>query len=50
MILYDSRGTQHPSGLAYTESNAKLAVAKNDLNLDSGAQFFARFLEREAQS
>ncbi len=50
MILYDSRGTQHPSGLTYTESNAKLAVAENGLNLGSGAQFFARFLESGVQS
>ena len=47
MILYDSRRTGSPSGLAYTEANAKLAVAKNGLNLGSGAQFFARFLQKE---
>lgn len=47
MILYDSRGLANPSGLAYTEANAKQAVAENGLNLASGAQFFARFLEQE---
>ena len=49
MVLYDSEGMPHPSGLAYTESNAKLAVAENGLNLSSGAQFFARFLEKKSK-
>jgi 2,3-bisphosphoglycerate-independent phosphoglycerate mutase len=49
MVLYDSEGMHHPSGLAYTESNAKLAVAENGLNLSSGAQFFARFLEKKSK-
>ena len=49
MVLYDSEGMHHPSGLAYTESNAKLAVAENGLNLSSGAQFFARFLEKQSK-
>jgi 2,3-bisphosphoglycerate-independent phosphoglycerate mutase len=49
MILYDSKGIQHPSGLTYTESNAKLAVAENGLNLGSGAQLFARFLEKKSK-
>ena len=49
MVLYDSQGIQHPSGLAYTESNAKLAVAENGLNLGSGAEFFARFLEKRSK-
>lgn len=47
MVLYNSLGMQNPSGLAYTESNAKFAVAENGLNLSSGAQFFARFLEKK---
>lgn len=50
MILYDSRRTGSPSGLAYTEANAKLAVAENGLNLGSGAQFFARFLQKEPRA
>ena len=49
MVLYDSRGTARPSGLAYTEANAKQAVAENGLNLDSGAEFFARLLDTGAR-
>lgn len=45
MVLYDSRGAAQPSGLTYTEANAKKAVAANGLDLDSGAKFFARFLK-----
>jgi len=44
MALYDSRGVRQPSGLAYTEANARTAVAENGLNLKSGAEFFARFI------
>ncbi|MCL7487304.1 MAG: cofactor-independent phosphoglycerate mutase [Desulfobulbaceae bacterium] len=49
MLLYDSRGTEQPSGLAYSEANVQRAVAENGLNLDSGARFIARFLEKESQ-
>jgi len=49
MVIYDSRGVAHPSGLAYTEANAKQAVAENGLNLGSGAAFFAHFLQTDEQ-
>lgn len=49
MLLYDSRGTEQPSGLAYSEANVQRVVAENGLNLDSGARFIARFLEKESQ-
>ncbi len=47
MLIYDSRGTAHPAGLSYTEAHAKQAVAKNGLNLPSGAAFFRRFLQQD---
>ncbi len=46
MVLYDSRGVQQPSGLTYTESNARLAVAKNGLNIPCGKDFFTRFIDQ----
>ena len=45
LFLYDSHGTRHPAGCAYTEETIK-AVAES---LESGAAFFARFLQKEAQ-
>lgn len=44
MVMYDSRKTARPSGRAYTEANAKQAVEANNLNLGSGAEFFAYLL------
>ncbi|MEA2116010.1 MAG: cofactor-independent phosphoglycerate mutase [Thermodesulfobacteriota bacterium] len=49
MFIYDSRGSSHPAGMHYTEENIKAEVKKNGLSLDSGAEFFGRFLEREIQ-
>ena len=47
LFLYDSRGVAAPSGLAYTEANVEKAVARNGLDLPSGAAFFRRFVEQE---
>lgn len=44
MVLYDSRGVSQPSGLSYSEANAKAAVMENGLELESGAAFFNRFI------
>ncbi len=44
MVLYDSQGVKQPSGLKYTESNARLAVGKNGLDLLRGKDFFTRFV------
>lgn len=44
MVLYDSRGVASPSDRPYTEEQAKQAVAASGLLLESGRQFFARFL------
>ncbi len=44
MVLYDSRGVDQPSGSAYSEANAKAAVAANGLNLKNGTEFFSRFI------
>ena len=49
MFLYDSRGISHPTGVRYTEANIKAEVKKSGLSLDSGAEFFARFLDRDIQ-
>ncbi len=45
MFLYDSQGTSKPAGCAYTEETIK-AVAES---LESGAAFFARFVQQEEQ-
>jgi len=45
MFIYDSRGIAHPGEVQYTEENIKAEVKKTGLNLDSGAEFFARFVE-----
>ena len=44
MVLYDSRGTDNPSGLPYTEANALDAVRQNGLDLASGTDFINRFI------
>jgi len=44
MLLFDSRGVKQPSGLSYSEANAKAAVAENGLFFKSGAEFFAYFV------
>lgn len=49
MFIYDSRGSSHPGGVLYTEENIKAEVKKTGLSLDSGAEFFARFLDRDKQ-
>ncbi len=46
MFLYDSRGTGGKSGVSYTEANIKAAVEHNGLSLESGAEFFARFVQQ----
>lgn len=43
MVLYDSNGVEQPSGVSYTESNAKDAVTENGLDLESGPEFINRF-------
>lgn len=50
MVLYDSRGTARPAGLAYTEANVIQAVAGGGLSLASGADFFARLLDSGVRS
>jgi 2,3-bisphosphoglycerate-independent phosphoglycerate mutase len=45
MFLYDSRGAGRKSGVSYTEANIK-ATAEY---IESGAKFFARFVQHEAQ-
>ncbi|MFA5716593.1 MAG: cofactor-independent phosphoglycerate mutase [Desulfobulbaceae bacterium] len=45
MVLYDSRGSARPAGLASTEANAKQVVAAGGPSLASGADFFARLLD-----
>jgi 2,3-bisphosphoglycerate-independent phosphoglycerate mutase len=47
MFLYDSKGRVNPSGRTYTEANVLAAVKENGLQLESGAQFFRRFVEQE---
>lgn len=44
MVLYDSRGVENPSAMAYTEDNGHEAVRKNGLNLASGPDFISRFI------
>ncbi len=50
MFIYDSRGVAHPGGVTYTEENIKAAVAENGLNLNSGADFFNRFVEQDVRN
>lgn len=47
MVLYDSQGVSQPSGLPYSESNARLAVGKSGLNFSCGKDFFARFIGKK---
>lgn len=44
MVLYDSRKNAEGSGMTYTETQAKEAVAQNGLNLASGTDFIKRFI------
>ncbi|MDW7774450.1 MAG: cofactor-independent phosphoglycerate mutase [Desulfobulbaceae bacterium] len=44
MVLYDSRRLTPGSGLPYTESHVRDAVARNGLNLPSGSAFIKRFI------
>jgi len=44
MVIYDSRGVDSPGGCGYTEANVKKVVQVNGLELQSGAQFFKRFI------
>ena len=48
MFIYDSRGTDKPSGVQYTEENIKAVVQKNCSKLLSGAEFFAYFIEMDS--
>jgi len=50
MFIYDSRGITHSCGVDYTEANIKAEVKKNGLSLDSGAEFFGRFIEQDIQN
>jgi 2,3-bisphosphoglycerate-independent phosphoglycerate mutase len=45
MLLYDSRGVKLASGRSYSEANAKAAVGENGLSFESGAAFFAHFVQ-----
>jgi 2,3-bisphosphoglycerate-independent phosphoglycerate mutase len=47
MFLYDSRGIKPSSGVSYTEENIRAQVEESGLGLESGAAFFARFVELE---
>lgn len=49
MFIYDSRGVADPGGVRYTEETVKAAVEKTGLSLDSGAEFFIRFLGQDRQ-
>jgi 2,3-bisphosphoglycerate-independent phosphoglycerate mutase len=49
MFIYDSTGVNHPGGVRYTEELVQAAVAKNGLDLRSGAEFFVRFINRHKQ-
>ncbi|MDH3328201.1 MAG: cofactor-independent phosphoglycerate mutase [Desulfobulbaceae bacterium] len=49
MVLYDSRKLSQGSGLPYTESHVKTAVAKNGLNLANGSDFIKRFINPDEQ-
>jgi 2,3-bisphosphoglycerate-independent phosphoglycerate mutase len=47
MFIYDSQGITPPAGVRYTEENIKAVVKENGLSLNSGAEFFARFVEMD---
>ena len=49
MFIYDSRGVADPGGVRYTEETVMAAVKKTGLSLDSGAEFFTRFLGQDRQ-
>lgn len=44
MFLYDSRGVEQPADVSYTEANIIAAAEQSDLCLNSGAEFFTRFI------
>ncbi len=45
MFIYDSRGTAQAAGCAYTEAAITALVARQGRYIESGAAFFAHFLE-----
>lgn len=47
MFIYDSRGFEVPAACTYSEKNVIACVEKSGLALDSGADFFKRFVEQE---
>lgn len=47
MVIYDSRGRTNGSGVPYSETNAKEAVAVNGLELPNGTAFIKRFIYGE---
>ena len=49
MFIFDSRGITSSSGVPYTESFIQEAVKKSGLQLAGGADFFARFTEKDIQ-
>ena len=49
MFIYDSRGAVNPCGARYTEANIKDAVQQSGHDPDSGARFFARFINSDNQ-
>ncbi len=49
MFIYDSRGVVSPAGVPYTEVLVQETVGKSGLQLASGADFFARFTEKDIQ-
>ncbi len=44
MLLFDSRGVDRAGGRPYTEEDVRQAVAENGLALESGPDFFDRFV------
>jgi 2,3-bisphosphoglycerate-independent phosphoglycerate mutase len=47
VLLYDSRGTEKPSGLPYSETNAKKTAAACNLEIPGGEEFFRYFIDGE---
>jgi len=47
LFIYDSRGSDHPCGIGYTETNIKKIVEKRGGAPESGAEFFRRFINRD---
>ncbi|RUM40997.1 MAG: phosphoglycerate mutase, partial [Desulfocapsa sp.] len=48
LFIYDSRGSDHPCGTGYTETNIKDIVEKRGGFSESGAEFFRRFINRDS--